>query len=258
MIRLTKRRKFILCSLVLSLGLFSIQLGWISNRYLAIIFLSLLVIPLVLWSLKEALAGPIWFISWILPLLFTAGVGFFYFLLPSSLYTSIPVIIIFFLGMYSLFLSENIFSVAAIRTIQLYRSSMAVSFLLILVISFLLFDTVLSFRLPFFINGLSVFLISLFLFLHGCWVVNLDEKISKDTWRYSLILSLGIGEMASAISFWPVQLTLAAVFLTAFVYVSLGLVQAQLSDRLFKSTVREYIFVGIAVFLVLLFYTSWG
>lgn len=258
MIVLTKRRKFIISSVLLSVCMLLLHFGIFSNRYLTIAILSLATIPLTLWSLKEALKGSIWFLSWFLPMLFTASVGFFYFLLPTSLFTAVPVIIFYLLGMYVLFLSENIFSVSSIRTIQLARSSIAVSFLLSLIISFLSFDTVLSFRLPFYFNGILAFLISFLIFIHGCWAVNLEEKINKNLFIYSLILSLGLGEIGMAISFWPVSVTLGSVFLASIVYVFLGLSQAKLSERLFKNTIREYIVVVGAVFFVLLFYTTWN
>jgi len=255
---LTKRRKFILCSLLLTGGLTLIQLGVMPSRYLAIFILSLLTIPLTFWSLKEALHGPIWLTSWILPLFFTTGVGLFYFLLPGSLLSAIPIIIIYLLGMYALFLSENIFAVAAIRTIQLFRSASAVSFLLTLVTSFFLYDTVFSFRLPFYFNGLFVFIISFFLLLQGIWSVNLEEKISFSVLLYSFFLSLGMGEVALVHSLWPTAITLGSLFLTTLIYVSLGIVQAKLSDRLFKKTVLEYLTVGLVVLLVLFGFTQWG
>ncbi len=258
MFYLTKRRKFILSSLFLTAGLSYIQFGQPGNRYLAIAILSFLTIPLVLWSLSEALKGAIWLMSWILPLLFTVGVGLFYFLLPSSLLTAIPVIVLYFFGLYAFFLSENIFSVASIRTIQLFRSASAVSFLLTLFVSFLLYDTVFSFRLPFYSNAALVFGISVFLFIHGVWSVELEEKVSLRVIYYSFFFSLGMAEIAFILSFWPVSIALASLFLTALVYVLLGLVQASLSGRLFKRTVKEYLLVGIAVFFVLLLYTSWG
>lgn len=255
---LTKRRKFILSSIVLTAGLTYVQFGQVTNRYAVIFALSFLAVVLTLWSLKEALKGSIWLVSWILPSFFTAGVGLFYFLLPSSVFTAIPVIIFFLIGIYALFLSENIFSVAAIRTIQLSRSASAVSFLLTLLTSFLLYDTVFSFRLSFYFNAFFVFLISLFLFLHGIWSVSLEEKITKKTIWTSFFISLGIGEIALALSFWPTTTTLASLFLTSLVYVILGLTQAKLSGRLFKKTIDEFLIVGLLVLFVLLFYTKWG
>jgi hypothetical protein len=258
MIFLTKRRKFIISSLVLSIGLFAIQKEWLPNRYLAISAISLLSIPLVLWSLKEALKGPVWLFSWFLPMLFTAGVGFFYFLLPGSFYTIIPVIILYFLGMYILFLSENIFSVASIRTIQLFRSASAVSFLLSLFVSFLLYDIVYSFRFPFYINMGLIYLISFMIFLHWCWSINLEEKVSKKIVVYSLVFSLGLSQIAGAISFWPMTVVASSILLTSIVYVVLGLSQADLSSRLFSKTIKEYLMIGGAVIIILLSYTTWG
>jgi len=258
MFHLTKRRKFILSCFILTTGLSFIQFGQPANRYLAIGILSFLTIPLVLWSLSEALRGAIWLMSWILPLLFTVGIGLFYFLLPSSILTAAPVIILYFFGLYALFLSENIFSVASIRTIQLFRSASAVSFLLTLFISFLLYDTIFSFRLPFYLNAIFVFFISVFLFLHGVWSVDLEEKVSSKVIWFSLLFSLSLGEIAFVLSFWPISIALASLFLTSLVYVLLGLAQAHFSDRLFKKTIREYLIVGVAVFAVLLLYTNWG
>jgi len=254
---LTKRRKFILSSLLLTAGLCYTQFGRPTDRYQMIALLSFLAIPLTWWSLEEALSGPIWLVYSILPAFFTAGVGLFYFLLPASILVAFPVMIFFFLGMYALFLSENIFAVATIRTIQLFRSASAVSFLLILVISFLLYDTVFSFRLPYYYNSFWVFVISFPLFLHGTWSVNLEEKITSKILLFSFILSLGIGEIALVLSFWPTTM-LTSLFLTSLTYVSLGLAQASLSDRLFNKTIKEYLFVGIAVLVILLFYTTWG
>lgn len=255
MFRLTKRRKFILSSLILAFGLLAIQMGWIADRYLAIAVLCFLSVPLVFWSSRETLKGPIWLISWLLPCLFTAGVGLFYFLLPSSFVITIPVIIIYFFGMYALLLSENIFSVAAIRTIQLFRSASAVNFLLTLLTAFLLYDTVWSFRLPFYANAGLVFLISFLLFLGGVWSINLNEKLDKQILFYSLIPSLGIGEVAIILSFWPATITMASLFLTSLIYVNMGLIQAHLSGRLFERTVKEYLLAGFIVFIIFILYT---
>lgn len=246
-------------SFALAAGLFSMQFsGAILNRYLAIALLSLLTIPLTLWSLKEALKGAVWLVSWILPFLFTGSVGLFYFLLPAKILVAIPITLIYFAGIYASLLSENIFAVAAVRTIQLLRSASAVSFLLTLTAAFLLYETVFSFRLPFYANALFVTLISFFLFLHGVWSVNLEEKISFKMFHYSLCLSLMVGEIALILSFWPTTVTLIALFLTTLVYVSLGLVQALLGERLFSRTVKEYLAVGAVVLAVLFWYTTWG
>jgi len=258
MLFLTKRRKFILSSVVLSLGLIFIQFGNFGNRYLLITILSFLSIPLTLWSLKGALRGPVWLFSWVLPAFFTAGIGFFYFLLPQGSWYIIPIIILYLLGVYALLLSENIFSVAAIRTIQLLRSASAVSFFLTLFTGFILYDTVFSFKLASYYNFILVFLISFFLFLHGTWSVKLDDKIDFKLILFSFVFSLGIGETAFILSFWPSAITLISLFLTSLIYVCLGISQAKLNDRLFPKTIQEYLVVGSSVLVILYLYTTWG
>ncbi|MDP3994333.1 MAG: hypothetical protein Q8P91_00690 [bacterium] len=255
---MTKRQKFIVTSLVLAVGLVLIQFSEISFRYTSIAFLTILAACMTAWSLREALGGIRWITAIILPSLFTAAVGLFYFLLPSTWISRLPIATLFALGMYALLLTENIFSVAAIRTIQLFRAATAVGFLLTLVTAFLLYDTVFSFRFPFYLNAIYIFLVSLPLFFQALWSVNLEEKISKRLVLYSCLLSLVMLELALIISFYPLTISMSSLFLTTGVYVLMGLVQAYFSDRLFRQTVYEYLGVGALVFVTMLLTARWG
>lgn len=250
---MTKRKKFIFTSLFLSAGLWFIQFVDIPWRYLSIVGLTALTIPLVIWSLREALGGIRWLTTIILPSLLTAAVGLFYFLLPSTWFSRLPIGIAFAVGMYALLLTENIFSVAAIRTIQLFRAASAVGFLLTLLIAFLLYDTIFSFRLSFWMNSLLVSPLSALLFFHGFWSVNLEEKLSKKLLSYSLAFALILAELALVISFLPLTVAMSSLVLTTGVYVLLGLTQAHLSERLFRQTIYEYLGVGALVLLIMLF-----
>jgi len=255
---MTKRQKFIITSFLLAVGLIFVQFAEVSYRYLAISALTLTTAGLTFWSLKEALAGIRWVTAIILPSLFTAGVGFFYFLLPSTWYSWLPVAVLFALGMYALLLTENIFSVAAIRTIQLFRAASAVGFLLTLLTAFLLYDTVSSFRFPFYINLILIYLISLPLFFQALWSVNLDERLSKKLLFYSLFLPLVLAQTVLVISFYPLTIAMSSLLLTTEVYVLLGLTQAHFAERLFKQTVYEYLAVGVLVLLTMLLTVKWG
>lgn len=255
---MTKRQKFIFTSLFLAFGLIFVQFADISLRYLAIAGLSVLAAGLTLWSLREALEEIRWFTTIILPTLFTAAVGFFYFLLPSTWLSRLPLAFLFALGMYALLLTENIFSVAAIRTIQLFRAASAVGFLLTLLIAFLLYDTIFSLRLSFWTNSLLVYSVSLPLLFHGFWSVNLEEKVSRKLLIYSLSFSLVLAEIALMISFFPLTVAMSSLFLTTGMYVLLGLTQAYLAERLFKQTIYEYLGVGIVVLLIMLLTARWG
>ncbi|MBU3957387.1 hypothetical protein KKI19_03905 [Patescibacteria group bacterium] len=257
-IDISKRQKFIISAALLSASLLTIQLTNVSWRYQAIFGLTILTYLLSAWSLREGVSGIEWLTVLILPTLFTAGVGLFYFLLPASWLARLPVAALYGLGLYALLLTENIFSVAAIRNIQLLRSAHAVGFLLTLLTAFFLYDTILSFRLPFWLNFVFVFLVSLPLFIQGLWSVKLEEKISGQIWFYSLALSLIVAEGALALSFWPVTVSAGSLALITIMYVVLGLTQHYLSQRLFKRTINEYLTVGIIVLLVIILTTHWG
>lgn len=257
-LRLSKRQKFVVSALFLSLGLLAIQVTNISWRYQAIALLVALTYLLSSWSLIEGLNRIEWLTVLVLPTFFTAGVGLFYFLVPARWLTRLPVILLYGVGLYALLLTENIFSVAAIRTIQLLRSAHAVGFLLTLVTSFFLYDTILSFRLEPWLNFLLVALVSLPLILQSLWSVNLEEKLTTKIWLYTLILSLVLGEIALAFSFWPVTVVIGSLALTTTLYTLLGLAQHRLSERLFQRTANEYIRVAIIVLMVILLTTHWG
>lgn len=255
---MTKRQKFVSSSIVLAVGLLFVQYTEVAYRYLAIAGLMILTAVLTLWSLAEALGKIRWVTTIILPTLFTGAVGLFYFLLPAVWYSKLPIAFLFALGMYALLLTENIFSVAAIRTIQLFRAASAVGFLLTLLTAFLLYDTIFSFRLSFWSNSLLVAAVSLPLFFHGLWSVNLEEMFTRRLLLYTLILSLILAEAALIISFYPLTIAMSSLFLTTGVYLLLGLSQASLAERLFRQTVYEYLGVGIIVLLIMLFTTNWG
>lgn len=255
---MTKRRKFLVSSLVLSLGFLGIQFLTDQNRFLAIGILGLLSAAFFAWSLFEGLGKNMTLLTLILPSFFTLGVGIFWFLLPGSIFARIPIVIFYGAGIYILSLTMNIYSVAAMRTIALLRAARGVGFVLTLVTFFLIFDAILSLRSPVWLTLPLIFGFSFPLFAQGFWSVNLQKEFSKDLLGMSLTSSLIIGEIALALFFWPVSIVLGSLFLTVAVYIILGLFQAKLEGRLFLGTIREYISVGILVFISIFLATHWG
>lgn len=256
-LKISKRQKFVLTAVFLSLGLFIIH-SFGQQRYEAIGGLVASTLVLSIWSLSEGLTGINWFTVLILPPFFTAGVGLFYFLIPPVWWIRLPAIFLYGLGLYVLMLTENIFSVAAIRTIQLLRAAQAVGFLLTVVTAFFLYDTILSFRLDPWFNCLLVGLISLPLLIQGLWCINLEERITRRILFYSLAIALVLGEMALILSFWPLTVAVGSLGLTTVLYLLLGLVQHRLGERLFRRTINEYMGVGIVVLIVLILSAHWG
>lgn len=264
---MSKRKRFLITSVILSLGFVAIQLVSASNdtlfiesqfRFLTIGALGLLTIILFAWSLKEGLSKNLTLLSLILPTLFTIGVGLFWFLLPTKIFARIPAVIFYGLGIYALCLTTNIYTVSAIRTIALLRAARGVGFVLTLVTSFLIFDTILSLKAPTLATSALSAVASFPLFLQGYWTIPLEKKISKELISLSLVASLIIGEVAISLFFWPVTVVVGSLFLTVAAYVLLGLGQAKLEARLFTQTIREYLFVGAFVFIGMFLATRWG
>lgn len=254
---MTKRRKFLLSSFLLSLGLLVTQYVAVDFKYVAVLGFFLVSYLVSAWALFDDLKGVEWFTIIPLPALYAASVALFYFLLPEGTLVRLFILSLFGFGMYALYLTGNIFSVAASRTIQLLRAAHAVGFLLTLLTLVLFFNTIFSLKFPFWWNGLLAVAASFPLVLSGVWSVKLEERLEKKLVWYSGILSLVVGEAAIAISFLPVTVWVASLFLATIIYVGLGILQHDLSERLFERTLQEYIGVGVFVLVATMLVTQW-
>jgi hypothetical protein len=255
---MSKRRRFVITSLLLSLGFVAVQFLNDQNRFWAIGVLGVLTIILFYWSLFESLGHNMTLLTLILPTIFTLGVGVFWFLIPANIYARIPIVIFYAAGIYVLALTANIYSVAAARTIALLRAARGVGFVLTLLTSFLVFDAILSLKSEIYVLLPLVFTISFPLYFQGFWSMTLDTVFSKDLVILSIVSSLLTTEFAAALFFWPVTIVVGSIFLTVTFYLLLGLGQAKLDGRLFISTVREYLTVGVLIFIAMFFATHWG
>jgi hypothetical protein len=254
-----KRKKFIITSLALSLGFVLINFLDQQYRFLIIGGLAAATILLFSWSLFEGLGFNTTLLTLILPTLFTLGIGLFWFLLPTTLLARLPVVILYGLGIYTLCLTTNIYTVSAIRNIALMRAAKGVGFVLTLLTSFLLFDAILSLKANFIITTLSVFSICFLLFVQGLWASSLKKTLDLRFFLMPAVFSLGMLEISALLYFWPVTVVVGSLFLAVGIYILLGLGQASLEGRFFRQTVRDYLTVGLAVFSsMFLFATHWG
>jgi len=252
---MSKRKKFVLVSFLLTLGLIGLQFIPLDRRYEAIIFFSFVSVLLSIWALVSDLRGISWLTSMILPALYPISVGLFYFLLPAGVLFRTILLSLFGLGMYALLLTENIYAVAANRTIQLVRAAHAVSFLLTVITAVFLIGTVFGLRLSFWTNGIMVALILWPLFIKGLWSATIQKNISAKVWLYSTVLAVIGGEITMFTGFLPMTPLVAAILVSGYLYVTLGLTQQDLQERLFSKTIQEYVWVGIIAFLAALLVT---
>ncbi|MCL5970141.1 MAG: hypothetical protein M1450_01395 [Patescibacteria group bacterium] len=257
-IKFSKRQRYVFTVLTLTAGLVTTQIVPIDQRNEMVVSLGILTFVLSTITQKEDLKGIEYLTLNILPVMFTIAVSYFYFLLPVRWLTRVPTAVLYALGIYAILLTENIYNVAAIRSIQLLRAAHSVGFLTTLITAFLLFDTLISFHSSSFINLVFVLIICFPLILQSLWSMVLEQRISKKIIFSTILSSLIIAETAFMLSFWPINTTIFALFLTTLLYSIIGILQQKLIQRLFPQTLKEFITVVIITFLLIIVTTKWG
>lgn len=253
-----KRQLFVLITVVLTLLLVGTQIFTGSLKVEVLLGLVFLTYGLCAYALRYDLAGWEYLTLLTLPTYYTVAVFLFYFLLPERWLTRLPIALLYATGMYAILLTENIYNVAAERTIQLLRAAQSVGFLVSLVTLFFLTNTLFSLHLPFYLNFGLALAIAWPLILQAIWSMELILPVERKIWNSSAAISLIIAETVAVISFWPIRSTIAALFITTVFYALAGMTQQQVLDRLFPKTVREYLSVLAVVLLIVLFITRWG
>lgn len=268
---LTKRQKIILAAILTTVGLLSTQMVNFDLRFRFILGLSAFSLVLSSWALWDGFIEPVDssvgkgsrvnFIKagvlMILPTLYTLAVASFYFLLPIRWLTRLPVALLFGLSFYLLLLSQNVFNVASIRTIPLYRAASTAAFLFTLIAAFFIYGVIFAFPLAFYLNGLLVAFISFWLILQLLWSIEMEEKLDGSILIQSGILSLILGELAAAFSFWPMVPMVWSLALASAMYVLAGLTTQRLRAKLPLKVLWEYLFIGIIILTAAFLTTSW-
>jgi len=256
-LELSKRQQFVLGTLLLTTTLLLTQIVPSDYRYAFVIFLSMLTFFVSAFCLREDLNGIEWVTLLTLPTLYSMAVGLFYFLLPVRWLTRIPVATLYALGLYAILLTENIYNVAANRTIALLRAAHSIGFLLTFVTYFLLVQTVLAFRFGPITNALLVGLVSGLLIFQSLWSMDLEQSISRRVRVITIVLTVVCIELAFVLSFWPSQPMMTALFISSVFYSLVGMSQQYVVDKMYKKTVIEFFVVSFVVFCIFVATTQW-
>ncbi|MCL5010390.1 MAG: hypothetical protein M1289_02185, partial [Patescibacteria group bacterium] len=227
-----KRQRFVLSVLVLTAGLFFSENLLSKSGFFIVIALAALTDLLLFVSVRKDMkenSVKVSGFAFILPFFYTLSFGLFYFLVPARFLTRLLVTLLYASGLYSLFLAENIFLIAASRTIALLSGARIISFILTIVSFFFLSDVFFSFDLPIIPTAILIFVSSFFLILHSIWSTLIDQSfLTRINW--TIILSVCLLELSLVLGFWPVSSTVIAIFLTGFFYIIVGISQVWL-DR---------------------------
>lgn len=255
--RLTKRQKFVTGVLILSSMLFLVEHFLGKAGIYFVILLSFFTDFFLYWALKEDLKNNFSPQVFILPFFYTLAFGLFYLLVPERLIVKLFITVVYALGVYSVFLSQNIFIVSSVRTIALFSSARTVSFVITLLSYFFLTNVIFSLHLNIIFTNILLISYSLPLIVQSIWNYSNDKRL-KEGIPWGAMLTICILEVSLLLWFWPSTPTIIALFLTGFFYIILGLSHLWFEKRLFKSVFWEYVWVAIVVFFVLIAFTPWS
>lgn len=253
----SKRQQFVGITAILTLLMMLTQVVSTDFRYPMVVVMAIVTYLLGAFALRDDLNGAEWISLLILPTMFTAAVALFYFLLPSRWITRLPIAALYAIGLYALLLTENIYNVAAARTIALLRAAHSVGFLLTLLTFFLLSQILYAFRFHPIINAFSIVLFAYPLTLQILWSIELTPKIGERVKQLTLVISVVLMEISWIFSLYPTRSALRALFVTTCFYGLIGIGQQYLGDRLYKRTIWEFFSVVGIVFILLILGTDW-
>jgi hypothetical protein len=254
---LTKRQRIVITSFLLSISLYFFPFASIETRIWLLVAIVGASYVFSVWSIFRDVSGFEFLTLFILPTFLTVSFAVFIFQFEPTNQVRLLLSLVYGVVMYIILLSENIFNVSAERNIPLIRAANTVSYLGTLFVSFVIFSLLFGLGLDFWMFSIAVTFIGVLLFTQSLWKSELEETPSPNLTVSSFVSGVVLGEIALALSFWPLNPAKVGLALTAAVYVLLGILQHQMKDDLKKTTILEYLFVATAVFLFLVVTTGW-
>lgn len=253
---IAKRQRFAAGVIASSLLLFLVE-HFIGKSGISLIFLIAIISNVFLyWALKNDLKNNFSPQVFILPFIFTIAFGLFFLLVPGRLIIKLSLTSVYALGLYSIYLSQNIFVISSIRTIALLSSARTVSLVVTMLSYFFLINVIFSLRLNILFTIIFVSISSFLIIIQSIWTYTLDRRV-KEAIPWGAMLTICIAEVSFLLWFWPSTATIISLFITGFLYIILGLSHLWFEKRLFKAVLWEYVWVAVIVFFVLVAFTSW-
>lgn len=258
-LRLSKRNKFVLSTVVLTFGMLISYLAGPGFSYQSVALVAFFEVVFTLFSLWGDLPKRKQVIIVFLPgMLFTIACGLFYFILPARWATRLIMLAIFSFGFYATLLVQNIYTISVARTIKLLQAARTIGFLLAVTAGFGLYYILFSFHTYLPVVAFGIFILSFLLIISVVWSISLKDFVGKEELLHTFVLSFVLTEIGALVTFWPVSVTFAAIFLAGNFYTFVGLSQHWMENRLFKRVLWEFVWVASVLFIILFFTARWG
>src|SRR3989344_5130351 len=252
-----KRRRFILATIFLTVMMTCATFFGFQNLPFVVPILIVAVYGATFFAILEGITEAEWLLLFIHTIGFTLGFYLFYFFLPGRWLTRLPFAVLYSISIYAILLSQNIFNVGVEKSLQLFRAASSVNFLYLTITLFMSLSLLFSFHLNFITNGFVTFLGCLPAILHFLWSVDPCEYVSREIIKNAFFVATILGETAVIFSFVPLNPAMFALLVTALFYCLSGLLQAYMQGRLFKTVMREYVFVFLFIVTILLLSLQW-
>lgn len=272
---MSKRARFVLVAFINGVLLWLTSLASVDYRFGLVMAVCAVVYILSVWVLFDDLKGIEWFTLMVLPVTFTLGSGIFANFLPAaipsmfgrvigyetSLFLASILKVVYFLlymvGLYGILLVENIFSVASIRTIQLFRAARSANFIFSLITLLFFYTVALSLKVPFWMVGILSFVSSYIIAYVNFWSVDLKSTQYKQVARYTVGVSWVVALIGITLSFWPVKPFMGGLMMTSAIYALMGVLEQRLTNRVYLEGLLEYLVSIVIIFIIGFLTTSW-
>ncbi len=253
-----KRQQFVIAVLILSAGVFMSEYFTGTKLFITSFLLATITDVFLIFILRKDIKGTFFGPILILPFFFTLAFPFFYALVPERLLSRLLITLIYAFGLYSLFLTQNIFAVSGIRTINLLRSARIVAFVITLLVFYFLVNFIFSLRLPVLLTPIAILPLSFLMNVQSLWSYSLDTTQVRAISWFAVSIAICIMQLSYILVLWPVNASIYSLFLTGIFYTYSGLCHAWLERRLFKGILWEYVWVGFISVLFLVIFSKWG
>lgn len=255
--KISKRQRFIIASILISIMVACYILIPVLQTIPVLIGIGFITYFLCIFSINEDLKGIEYLTLFIIPVLFTIGTILFIQILPERRLYRYPFLAGFPILMYVIFLTQNIFNVAAIRTIQLLRAARAVSYLTTLITAFFLIAAAtVNIDNPTVLLLLITILIALLTF-QFYWSFDLGSKVGKRVVIYTMMATFLLLQVTLILIFMPVVPALKSLLLITYYYVTLGISTHFLERKLTSRIVLEYTIIACSVSILIFSSLNW-